>query len=58
MTLVFIWKKAGSTYSIYQAISQLTVIAPADPAVKKLVEKYTQRVYVESVFDTGKHNYK
>ena len=42
MTLAFYLEKTGNTYSIYQYISQLTAIAPADPAVKKLVAKYTQ----------------
>jgi len=42
MTLVFYLEKTGNTFSIYQYISQLTAIAPADPAVKQLVEKYTR----------------
>lgn len=42
MTLVFYLEKTGNTDSIYQYISQLSAIAPADPAVKKLVAKYTQ----------------
>ncbi|MBQ0721053.1 MAG: tetratricopeptide repeat protein [Gammaproteobacteria bacterium] len=40
MTLVFYLEKSANTSSIYTYISQLTAIAPADPAVKKLVEKY------------------
>ena len=43
MTLVFFLEKSANTFSIYQYIAQLTAIAPADPAVKKLVEKYIQR---------------
>lgn len=42
MTLVFYLEKTGDSLSIYQYISQLSAIAPADPAVKKLVEKYTR----------------
>ena len=42
MTLVFYLEKTGDTFSIYQYISQLSAIAPADPAVKKLVGKYTR----------------
>jgi len=42
MTLVFYLEKMGNTSSIYQYISQLTAIAPADPAVKQLVAKYTR----------------
>jgi len=42
MTLVFYLEKTGDTFSIYKYISQLTAIAPADPAVKKLVERYVR----------------
>ncbi|MBV1916183.1 MAG: tetratricopeptide repeat protein [Pseudomonadales bacterium] len=42
MTLVLYLEKTDNTFSIYQYISQLTAIAPADPAVKKLVGKYVR----------------
>ncbi len=42
MTLVFYLEKTGNTSSIYQYISQLTAIAPADPEVKKMVAKYSR----------------
>ncbi|MBV1888942.1 MAG: tetratricopeptide repeat protein [Proteobacteria bacterium] len=42
MTLVLYLEKTGDTFSIHQYISQLTVIAPADPAVKTLVAKYAR----------------
>jgi len=40
MTLVLYLEKSGNTYSIKKYVSQLMMIAPNEPSVKQLKERY------------------